>query len=59
MEQFTKLMIRCPTCGYPLGLELTMRIISQIYLPVLIELNRGNKLELPLFTQIIKGALQL
>lgn len=66
MDRFKKLMISAEPDGYPLGLDLTMRLISRIYLPVLRELHSQNGSEeksrdqlYDQFDRIIKGALCL
>ncbi|MDA3809955.1 MAG: helix-turn-helix domain containing protein [Spirochaetaceae bacterium] len=59
LEQFQMLMTSAKPDGYPLGLELSMKLISRIYLPVLMELHSADQLEKGLFDQIIKGALKI
>jgi len=59
LDQFQNLMIAAVPEGYPFGLELSMKILSRIYLPVLKELSSSDQLELSLFHKIIKGALGL
>lgn len=66
MIQFKKLIKSTGEENYPLGLEMSIRIISQIYLPVLQEVFRGHSIEdsdLGLlkkqFHKILKGALCL
>jgi AcrR family transcriptional regulator len=59
MDQFQKLMNSARPEGYPLGLDLTMRLISRIYLPVLRELHSAGQLEHSLFHRIIKGVLEI
>jgi len=59
LEQFQTLMVAAKPEGYPLGLKLTMSLISRIYLPVLMELHVIDRLEHSLFKQIIEGALNL
>lgn len=44
---------------FPLGMDLSLKLISATYLQILTELHRAEKLTLPLFHEIMKGVIRL
>ncbi|MBN2628700.1 MAG: TetR/AcrR family transcriptional regulator [Spirochaetales bacterium] len=59
MEQFKEAMVSAGAETFPLGMDLSLRLLSASYLPILRELRREDRLEQPLFHRILQGVLLL
>ena len=59
MEQFKEAMVSAGAETFPLGMDLSLRLLSASYLPILRELLREDRLEQPLFHRILQGVLLL
>ncbi|MBN2655828.1 MAG: TetR/AcrR family transcriptional regulator [Spirochaetales bacterium] len=59
MEEFNKAMILADAEHFPLGMEMSLKLISATYLSVLSELQKAGKLTYSLFHKIMEGVLTL
>lgn len=59
MVQFNEAMTQANVENFPLGREMSSKLISATYLSILSELKKADRLTFPLFHKIMKGVLTL